>query len=197
MVLFLFCELGKLILSFKSKAVELHILVKQDGRRRFMRQQASVGVLPLVGAYNRPVFHKITSKWKGVSGIWRPYVNGCNHELCIRSVRCHSDLQNVNCNSNIRNWIYEERTGDNSCPVSPTYLLETGLAKHAQKIEVCLWNTLCPRWQQSPKSYFSFKVKVKVTKSVTLLSFERASLVEYACQIWSLYPLHFKSYSQC
>ena len=33
------------------------------------------------------------------------------------------------------------------------------------------------------RSYFSIKVKVKVTKSLTLMSFERESLVEYACQI--------------
>ena len=36
------------------------------------------------------------------------------------------------------------------------------------------------------KAIFSFKVKVKVTRSLTLVSFERASLVEYACQIKSL-----------
>ena len=35
----------------------------------------------------------------------------------------------------------------------------------------------CPRWQQSPKSYFSFKVKLKVTRSY--VSFETVSLVEY------------------
>ena len=46
------------------------------------------------------------------------------------------------------------------------------------------------------KTIFSFKVKVKVRRSLTLLSFKRASLVEYACQIWSLYLLRFKSYSE-
>ena len=30
------------------------------------------------------------------------------------------------------------------------------------------------------KAIFNFKVKVKVTRSLTLMSFERASLVEYA-----------------
>ena len=45
---------------------------------------------------------------------------------------------------------------------------------------------LCPRQQQSPKKAI-FSAKVKVTRSLTLVSFERASLVEYACQIWSLY----------
>ena len=44
---------------------------------------------------------------------------------------------------------------------------------------------------------FSFKVKVKVTMSLTLVSFERKSLVEYACQIWRVYLLRFKSYSEC
>ena len=33
------------------------------------------------------------------------------------------------------------------------------------------------------KVIFSFNVKVKVTRSLTLVSLERASLVEYACQI--------------
>ena len=47
---------------------------------------------------------------------------------------------------------------------------------------------LCPRRQQSPKKAILIaKVKVKVTRSLTLVSFERASLLEYACQIWSLY----------
>ena len=36
---------------------------------------------------------------------------------------------------------------------------------------------------KTEKAIFSMKVKVKVTRSLTLLSFERASLVEYACQI--------------
>ena len=40
-----------------------------------------------------------------------------------------------------------------------------------------------PAATKSKKAIFSFKVKVKVTKSLTLVSFERASLVEYACQI--------------
>ena len=42
----------------------------------------------------------------------------------------------------------------------------------------------------------SFKVKVKGTRSLTLVSFERVLLVEHACQIWSLYLLLFKSYSE-
>ena len=60
----------------------------------------------------------------------------------------------------------------------------------------CVCEKLCGNKVQ--KAIFSFKVKVKVTRSLTLVSFERASLVEYACQIWSLYLLllQFKSYSK-
>ena len=47
----------------------------------------------------------------------------------------------------------------------------------------CVCETLCPRWQICPKTIFSFKVEVKVTRLLTLVSFERASLVEYAYQI--------------
>ena len=37
------------------------------------------------------------------------------------------------------------------------------------------------------KATYSFKDKVKVTRSLNLVSFERVSLVEYTCPIWSLY----------
>ena len=47
----------------------------------------------------------------------------------------------------------------------------------------CVCETLCPRRQKSMKKVFFAKVKVKVTSSLTLVSFERASLLEYACQI--------------
>ena len=40
----------------------------------------------------------------------------------------------------------------------------------------------CTRQQQNPKlAIFSIKVTVKVTRSLTLLSFERVSIVDYAC----------------
>ena len=52
---------------------------------------------------------------------------------------------------------------------------------------VCETLTMPPAATKSKKAIFSAKVKVKVTKSLTLISFERASLVEYACQIGSLY----------
>ena len=45
----------------------------------------------------------------------------------------------------------------------------------------------CPQWQQSPKlAIFSIKDMVKVTRSLTLVSFKRVSLVEYAFQTWSI-----------
>ena len=53
-----------------------------------------------------------------------------------------------------------------------------------------------PGGNKVQKAIFSYKIKVKVTRSLTLVSFERASLEEYACQIWSLYLLRFKSYSE-
>ena len=40
-----------------------------------------------------------------------------------------------------------------------------------------------PGGNKVQKAIFNFKVKVKVTRSITLVSFERASLMEYACQI--------------
>ena len=43
----------------------------------------------------------------------------------------------------------------------------------------------CPRGQQSQKRPpFSVTVKVKVTMSMSSVSFERATLVEYTKQIW-------------
>ena len=62
----------------------------------------------------------------------------------------------------------------------------------------CVCETLqyAPGSNKVPKAIFSFKVKVKVTRLLTLMPFERASLVEYACQIWSLYLLWFKIYSE-
>ena len=61
---------------------------------------------------------------------------------------------------------------------------------------VCETLQYAPGGNKVEKAIFSFKVKVKVTRSLTLVSIERASLVQYACQIWSLYLLRFKSYSE-
>ena len=40
-----------------------------------------------------------------------------------------------------------------------------------------------PGGNKVQKAIFSFKVKVKATRSLTLVSIEKGSLVEYACQI--------------
>ena len=48
---------------------------------------------------------------------------------------------------------------------------------------VCETLTMPPAATKSEKAIFRAKVKVKVTTSLTLVSFERASLVEYAYQI--------------
>ena len=40
---------------------------------------------------------------------------------------------------------------------------------------------MTPILTKSDKAIFSFNVKVKATRSETLVSFDRASLVEYAC----------------
>ena len=61
---------------------------------------------------------------------------------------------------------------------------------------VCETLQYAPGDNKVEKAIFSFKVKVKVTRSLILVSFERASLVEYTCQIWSLYLLRFKSYRE-
>ena len=53
-----------------------------------------------------------------------------------------------------------------------------------------------PGGNKAQKAIFIFKVKVKVTRLLTLMSFERASSVEYVYQIWSLYLLRFKIYSE-
>ena len=60
---------------------------------------------------------------------------------------------------------------------------------------VCETLQYAPGGNKVEKANSGFKVKVKVTMSLTLVLFDRASLVEYACQIWSLYLLRFKSYS--
>ena len=70
------------------------------------------------------------------------------------------------------------------------------LWKIVKKIKVCLWNTM-PRQQQSQKLFLASKSKSRSRGNWPLVSFERISLVEYACQIWSLYLLWFKSYSEC
>ena len=48
---------------------------------------------------------------------------------------------------------------------------------------VCEALQYAPGGNKVEKAIFSFKVKVRVTRSLTLVLFERATLVEYACQI--------------
>ena len=55
----------------------------------------------------------------------------------------------------------------------------------------------CPRRQQSQKfAILRTKVTIKVTRSLTLVSFDKVSLVEYGYQIINLYLLRFKGYGQ-
>ena len=56
-------------------------------------------------------------------------------------------------------------------------------------MRICEALRYAPSGNKVQKAIFSFKVKIKVTRSLTLVSFQRVSLVEYACQIWSLYLL--------
>ena len=48
---------------------------------------------------------------------------------------------------------------------------------------VCETQQYAPGGNKVQKDIFTFKVKVKVTRSLTLVSFKSVSLVEYACQI--------------
>ena len=75
-----------------------------------------------------------------------------------------------------------------SCKVESSYILYKGSFK-----TMYLLNAITPVATKSEKVIFSLKVK---SRSLTLVSFERASLVECACHIWSLYFLRFKSYKQ-
>ena len=58
-----------------------------------------------------------------------------------------------------------------------------GVVKKKKSRGVCETLQYAPGGNKVEKAIFSFKVKVEVTRSLTLVSFERASLVEYACQI--------------
>ena len=60
----------------------------------------------------------------------------------------------------------------------------------------CVCETLPSVASRSEEAIFSQKVTVKITRSLTLVSLERKSLYEKACQIWSLYLFQFKSYSK-
>ena len=51
------------------------------------------------------------------------------------------------------------------------------------KIKGVIVKHYSPPKQQSRKSYFKLQGQSQITRSLTLVSFERSSLVEYACQI--------------
>ena len=53
----------------------------------------------------------------------------------------------------------------------------------------------CPVATKTKLASFNIKVTVKVIRSLAMVSFERVSLVEFACQIRSVYLLHFKLYA--
>ena len=56
---------------------------------------------------------------------------------------------------------------------------------HQSSSLLCLWNTYAPNCNiKSIMAIFSVKVTIKVTWSLTMVSFERVSL--FACQIWSI-----------
>ena len=55
-------------------------------------------------------------------------------------------------------------------------------AKQNRTNKMCLWNTM-PLAALKSNKYFNGKVTIKVTMLLALVSFERASLVKYACQI--------------
>ena len=50
----------------------------------------------------------------------------------------------------------------------------------------CLCESRMPPAATVKIGYFSVKVTVKVTRSLTLVLFDRVLLVEYARQVWSL-----------
>ena len=59
----------------------------------------------------------------------------------------------------------------------------------------CLWNTNAQ--SKSKTGYFEdTKVTVNATRSLTFDVDWKVSLVEYACQIWSLYLLRLQSHDQ-
>ena len=71
-------------------------------------------------------------------------------------------------------------------PPPPKKKKKNNIKQNKKSICVCETQTMPPAATKSKKAIFRAKVKVKVTRSLTLVSFERASLVEYACQIRGL-----------
>ena len=59
---------------------------------------------------------------------------------------------------------------------------------------MCLWKTNSPGGSKDQIGYLSIKVTTKVSRSLTLVSFDKVSVVENAWKIWSLYLWRFKRY---
>ena len=55
--------------------------------------------------------------------------------------------------------------------------------------KMCLLNINAWRQQRIKLVILSIKVTVKVTRSLTLVSFERVWLFQYACKVWSFYVI--------
>ena len=60
------------------------------------------------------------------------------------------------------------------------------------KMYTSQWNIMPKAATKTIHVIFSLKAKVKVTRSLTLLSFEKVSLVEYKCQMYRLYIFSHK-----
>ena len=68
--------------------------------------------------------------------------------------------------------------------ISPLFfLIRSKLVYIKKSRRVCETLQYAPGGNKVQKAFFGSKVKIKVTRSLTLVSFERASLGEYACQI--------------
>ena len=95
---------------------------------------------------------------------------------------------------------HETDSGEEPLTIDEVLIIKVcnnGIGHMITKKYMCLWNTMpLVATNLKKKAIIRTKVKVKFTSSLILVSLERASLVEYACQIWSLYFLWFKSYSE-
>ena len=68
-----------------------------------------------------------------------------------------------------------QNKGPSQCHISQWMTFKFYLYK------MCSWNTNAPGGNKSKLTFFSKKVTIKVTRSLTLVSFEKVSLFEYAC----------------
>ena len=136
--------------------------------------------------------------WMVASELWP-------ERRCVpRAARCghfRRQARRTQCQSDPRDRIYQHSSPTELqsglwCTVSAVEKYNRTLYIKQKSRGVCETLEYAPGGNEVEKAIFSFKVKVKVIRSLTLVSFVRASLVEYACQVWSLYLLGFKSYSE-